>query len=211
MKNLGLLIGLFFLIIACSSTKFIDSWRNKEVQEFKPNKLLIIGMTDNLTARKYFEEELSEAFIKRGINAQQSINVFNGTFTNGKKSELEIDEMIANLSKEGFDAVIITAIKGVEEKENVLDNYRYVNYRWAKLGRYYYKFQDIYYTPNYYETYKVYHIETSVYNINSDEDKSLVWVGALDIVNPQKIASTIKGYNRKIISQFEKENLIPTP
>lgn len=208
MKNIGLFIVLFFLIISCSSTKFIDSWKNDQVKVFTPNKLLVVGMTDNLTARKIFEKELSEAFIKRGINAKQSIEVFNNSFTTSKKTELEINEMIVKLSKDGYDAVIITALKGEDEKRIFTDRFYTVDYKWTRFGRYYYRFQDIYYTPNYSETYTVYHVETSIYNIDEDENKSLVWVGVLDIVDPQKISSTVKSYASKIIIQMEKENLI---
>lgn len=208
MKNSVLFMVLFFLIISCSSTKFVDSWKNEEVKVFKPDKLLIIGMTDNLTARKIFEEELAKAFIKRGVNVKQGIDIFNNSFTNTKKTEEEINAMIRELSKDGYDAVIITAVKGEDEKRSFNESYYTVDYKWARFGRYYYRFQDIYYTPNYYETYTVYHVETSIYNINEDENKSLVWVGAFDIVNPQKISSTVKSYTSKIIKQLEMENLI---
>jgi hypothetical protein len=209
MKKWILFFGFYILLVACSSTRFIDSWKNNEVSEFKPNKLLVIGITDNLTARKTFEETLSNAFIKKGINAHQSINYFNSTFTSLKKSESEIDAMILNLSKEGFDAVIITAVKGEENKKAYSNRYYVIDYRWTKFGRYYYNFQDIYYTPNYYDTYKVYHVETSIYNINAAENKSLIWVGSLDIVNPHKITAIVNSYAKKIIWQLENERLIP--
>ena len=61
---------------------------------------------------------------------------------------------------------------------------------------------------DYYNEYTVYHVETSIYNINEDERKSLVWVGAIDLVDPQTISSTVKNYVSRIIEQLEYENLI---
>ena len=62
--------------------------------------------------------------------------------------------------------------------------------------------------PNYYNDYKIYHIETSLYNIAQEETKSLVWVGTFDIASPQNITTTVKDYVERIIKQMEKENVI---
>jgi len=207
MKRIFLIIGLLVLA-SCSSVRFVDSWRNQEITSFTPKKLLVIGMTDNLTARKIFEEDLKNALILRNINAVESTTVFDKTFTSSKKSEEEINQMIKEISKEGFDAVIITAVKGVEEKRNYSSVYYTVGYRWTHFGHYYFRFQDVYYKPEYYGSYKVYNVETSIYNINEDDDKSLIWVGSLNLVDPQKITSTVKGYVVKIIKQLEREKLI---
>ena len=209
MKKL-VVISVCFIFIACSTTRFVDSWRNPEVVSFNPEKVLVVGITDNLTARKIFEKELNEAFEIRNINAVESKTVLDENFTSSKKSEAEINEMISEISKKGFDAVVITAIKGVDEKQSYSNGYYTVNTRWKRFGPYYYRYQDIYYTPHYYETYNVYHVETAIYNLNGSENKSLVWVGALDIVNPQKISTSVKDYVSKTIEQLEKENLINT-
>ena len=209
MKKSILIISLLVLT-ACSSIKFIDSWRNLDITFFKPQKLLVVGMTDNLTARKVFEEELKNAFSNRNIYAEESTIVFDKTFTKSKKSEVEIDDMIQNIADEGFDAVIISAVKGVSEQRSYPSNYYSVNYRWPHFGHYYFRFQDVYYNPGYYGSYKVYNVETSIYNLNEDNGKSLVWVGSLNLVNPQAISTTVKEYVAKIIKQLEHENLIGT-
>tara|TARA_R110000868_G_scaffold200671_1_gene448174 strand:- start:17711 stop:18343 length:633 start_codon:yes stop_codon:yes gene_type:complete len=207
MKN-TLFIVFFILLSSCSSTQFIDSWKNKEIANFEPKKLMVVGMTANLTARKIFEEELQHAFLKRNISATTGSEVFNQGFTESKKSEAEIDTIVSKLAQEGYDAIAITAVIGVDEKTSYYPGYYSVNYRWNRFGRYYYRYQDIYYMPNYYNDYKIYHIETSLYNIAQDETKSLVWVGTFDIASPQNITTTVKDYVARIIKQMEKENVI---
>ena len=64
MKKLVLFIG-FLIFASCSSTRFVDSWKNPEINSFTPEKVLVVGITDNLTARKIFEEELKNKFVKR--------------------------------------------------------------------------------------------------------------------------------------------------
>lgn len=208
MKRIALFIGIL-LFSACSSTRFVDSWKNQEITSFEPKKMLVIGMTDNLTARKIFEEKLKNAFVLRNIYAVESTGIIDGTFTTSKKSEEEIDEMIKKLAKQGFDTVVITSVKGVDERVDYhTEYYPSIGYRWSRFGRYYYWYQDIYYTPRYYETYNVYHIETSIYNLNGAENKSLIWVGSFKVVDPQTISVTVKDYVDRIINQLETEQLI---
>ncbi|MFZ2283778.1 MAG: hypothetical protein WAV86_07880 [Lutibacter sp.] len=208
MKRIALFIGIL-LFSACSSTRFVDSWKNPGITSFEPKKMLVMGMTDNLTARKIFEEKLKNAFVLRNIYAVESTDVIDGTFTNAKKSEQEIDEMTKKIAAQGFDTVVITSLKGVDERVNYhTEYYPTIGYRWSRFDRYYYWYQDIYYTPQYYDSYKVYNVETVIYNINEDDTKSLVWVGALNLVDPQTITSTVNEYVDKIIKQLEHEKLI---
>ena len=135
--------------------------------------------------------------------------IFESAFTDSKKSIEEIDKMVSGLSEKGFDAVIITAVKGVEERSSYDPGYYSIGYHWRRFGSYYYRFQDIYYNPGYYNEYKVYDVETSIYNLNKSENKSLVWVGAFQIVNPKTITSTVQEYVEEIINQLENQGIIP--
>lgn len=207
MKKL-LIILLIGILSACSSIRVVDSWKSDEVLFFKPQKLLVIGMSDNLTARSIFEENLKKEFEKHNINAQESLQVIEAAFTGSKKTEAEIDEMIAGLSEKGFDAIIITAVKGVDERRDYSQGYYTVDNHWRRFGRYYYAFQDIYYAPGYYNQYKVYHVETTIYNINEDDNKSLIWVGAIDLVDPQNIRGTVNEYVAAIIKRLEQDSVI---
>lgn len=208
MKRIALFVGML-LLSACSSTRFVDSWKNQEITSFEPKKVLVVGITDNLTARKIFEEKLKNAFILRNIYAVESMAVLDDGFTNTKKSEEEINEMIKKIAEDGFDTVVITSVKGVDERVSYhTEYYPTIGYRWSRFGRYYYWYQDIYYRPDYYDSYKVYNVETVIYNINEDDTKSLVWVGALNLVDPHSITSAVNDYVEKIIKQLERENLI---
>ncbi len=199
---------MIILISGCSSVRVVDSWKNETLLFFKPQKLLVLGVTQNLTARKIFEESLKEEFVSRNINAYESTKIFDESFTDSKKTEEEVNKMIKDLSEKGFDAVIITAVKGVDERRSYDRGYYTVGYSWTRFGGYYYRFQDVYYNPGYYDDYKVYHVETSIYNINEDDNKSLVWVGALDIVDPQGITTTVNEYVNAIIATLERERVI---
>lgn len=208
MKALYYLLATLFLV-NCSSTKVVDSWTNKEYSKYQPKKILIVGLTDNLTARTIFEEQLKEELALRGLNAVESYAVFSPTFTNSKQTEEDINNEIEKISKNGVDAVLISAVKGIDEKESFSgDTYR-TDYYWRRFGRYYYLYQDVYFDKGYYNKYNVYRIEASLYNLKENNNKSLVWVASYDIVDPKTISSTVNDYVKAIIKSLEKEHLIP--
>ncbi|TLP81773.1 DUF4136 domain-containing protein [Maribacter sp. ACAM166] len=208
MQKIAFILG-FILLSSCSSTQFVDSWKNREITTFQPQKLLVIGMTNNLTARKIFEEKLSDAFVARGIDAQQGASVLDRSFTSEERSEQEIDAMKDKLLAKGFDAVAITAVVGVDDKTDFSSGYYdFGNYYWYRFGPYYYRFQNVYFTPDYYSDYKVYHVETSIYNLKADEEKSLVWVGTFNIVDPSTISSAVNDYVNRTVKQLEQEGVV---
>jgi len=198
------------LLLNCSSTKLVDSWVDKESGHFTPKKVLVLGITDNLTARKIFEAELSKELIVRNINAVESFEVFKATFTSAKQTEENIQKEVNRLSENGFDAILISTVKGVNQKTVYsADMYR-TDYYWRRFGRYYYLYQDVYFDPGYYEKYNIYNIEASLFDLKNHEDKALVWVASYNIIDPQSINTTVKDYVKAIIRTLENEAIIPS-
>lgn len=208
MKAVGSLFVIVFLLFCCSSTKMLDSWKNTDYTTYHPKKVLILGITDNLTARIRFEQQLKSELNKRGITAIESYDVFEPTFTNSKKSEEDIQKEVDRLSDQGFDAILISAVKGVDERISYSNNIYRTDYYWRRFGHYYYVYQDVYFDSGYYTKYKIYNIEASLYDLKQKEDKSLVWVGSYGIYDPQTIDNTVKDYVGAIIKSLENEGII---
>jgi hypothetical protein len=199
---------LLILFTSCSAARVTDSWLNEAYKDYQPNKILIVGLTDNLSGRALFEEQLKTELNKRGLNAVESYNVFKPTFTSQKQTEDDIENEIERLSDEGFDAVLISAVKGIDEDVSYSgDNFRTYNY-WRRFGRYYYLAQDVYVTEGYYSKYKIYNIEASLYNLKENNDKSLVWVASYKMVDPKKVNTTVSNYVKAIINSLEENELI---
>lgn len=201
-------ILVMLLLSSCSSARLTNSWVSEIHKNYKPKKLLIIGLTDNKTGKRLFEEQLKKELTLRGVEGVESHTVFKPTFMNKIQTEEEIENEIKRLSREGFDAVLISAVKGIDEKVNYSgDNFR-VYYNWRRFGPYYYKYQNIYHTEGYSTRYKVYHIEASLFNLKENNDKSLVWVGSYDIVDPREVNATVNNYVKAIIKSLEEYKII---
>ena len=72
----------------------------------------------------------------------------------------------------------------------------------------YLKYQDVFYNPDYYEEYTVYHTETSMYCIWPTKERKLIWKGYIDVMDPASISETVNDYVRLIIVVLEEQKLI---
>ncbi len=204
-------IILTFLFLSCHITKTTNSWKNKEYKNYHPNKTLILGVTPNLEAKSIYEKELKGALTKRNLEALEASEVLSPAFNANKQGEVAIEKEVKYLKGLGFDAIIIAAIKGFDEKIPFDSAIFKIDDSFFGFENYYFLNQDIYYNRDYYTKYKVFHLEVSLYNLTSKNEKALVWIGTYDIVDPQKVKETIKKCVRKILKSLENEGLIYKP
>lgn len=206
--KLTFLLTIVVLFCSCSTTQLEDSWKNPDIISFIAKKVLIIGMTSNKKARIKFEEELKNEFELREIIAIKSIDFFEPSFNTEKMSKEAINQLENKLINEGFDTVLFTIIKGVEDKIAYKKSYYNYNKTTRRFRDDYFKYQDIYYNPEYYDEYKVYHAETSLYSIYPIKNRALIWKGYIDIVNPKNIETTVKEYVQLVLFTLEEQKLI---
>lgn len=208
------LLALLYLlpVFSCSSTRFVDSWSNEALAPgFTSDKMLVMAITENRTARQVFEDELSRSLQSRSIQAVQAYNALDTGFASSPLSESELDRMAGDLMSRGFDAVMITAVKGVEQHHQHMTGTGYSYDYYGRFGRYYYRYQDIYYLPQAVREYQVYHVETAVYALQVADQNHLVWVGSFDITDPIDLRKTVAEYVKSLLSQMEREGLLLLP
>tara|TARA_R110002073_G_scaffold40547_5_gene114981 strand:+ start:87994 stop:88698 length:705 start_codon:yes stop_codon:yes gene_type:complete len=209
MKNLILSIMLLSLV-SCSTTRLVNNWKNPDIYQFTPTKILIVGMTNNLKARQQFEESLKNEYQRRGIDAYTGIEVFGTSLTTEEKSVEEIKELEKQLIADGFDSVLFTKLSGIEDKLKHDNLYRDLNSS-NSFGTFrdeFYTNQGIYYNPKSTIKYKVYHVETSLYCLCETKDRELIWKGLVDITDPISKKSTIDTYVKLLINTLEEQELI---
>ena len=202
------LITCCLLIISCSTTELIDSWKNPDIDSYAPTKVFIVGMTSNLEARQQFEKQLRIEYTARGIESVCSFEFFEPSFTSEEKSTEELKRLESKLVEDGFDTILFTKVVGVEDKIVYKENFDGYDSTYKKFTQDYLKYQDVYYNPEYYNEYTVFHTETSMYCICPTKDRELIWKGYIDIIDPQSTNETINDYVRLIIVVLEELHLI---
>lgn len=206
----GSMLMFVFLILGCSSTKLISSWKNPDYYAFNPKKILVIGVTPNYEARKYFEFQVITQLNTRKINALQSAVVFETAFQNAMQTEAEIEAEVDKLIANGYDTVMVSLVKGRDDNDSYSGDSPKTDYYLRRFSLYYLAYQESYFKQDYYNSYEVLNIEASIYNLKNNSDKSLVWRGTFDMVDINNTNEVIDSYVEKLIRTLEKDKIIPT-
>jgi hypothetical protein len=206
MRKLSIVLVVF--IFGCSSVSLVENWKNPDIVLFDAQKVLIVGMAQNETARENFERKLQKEFTKRGVEAMPSLDVFDISFTDSKKTEQELDDVEQSLLDKDFDAIIFTKITGSENRETLMRTIsKWDNYQ-GRFNNDYLKHQDIYYDEDYYDKFTVYQAETTLYCICEGKERAMIWKGSIDIMDPKNIEKTVADYIKLIVLAMEEQDLI---
>ena len=194
--------------MGCSSVSLVENWKNPEIVLFDANKTLIVGMTNNEEARTDFESKLKKEFDQRNREAMRSLDVFDVDFTDSRKTEEELDNVEQSLLDKGFDAILFTKIIGSEDRQSFKGTIsRWDNYR-GRFNEDYLRHQDIYYDEGYYDTFTVYHAQTTLYCICEGKERAMIWRGSIDITDPKNIEKSTKDYIKLVVTAMEEQDLI---
>lgn len=197
------------MVVGCAAIKQEESWKNPDFTEFNPKNVLVVGVTPDLEARSNFEFSLVRELNARNINAIQSSVVFEKMFQDDSDTESEIETQISKLLTEGYETVLVSAIKGIKENESRSGASPRFDYGLQKFLGGYLASRDDYFSQDDYKKYQVFYVETSIYNLQKDSEKDLVWYGSYNIIDPENIAEMSDDYVKKIIKSMEKEDVIP--
>ena len=206
MKSL-LSILCFFILFNCS-TELVDTWKNPEISSYNPSKVLIIGMTSNAEAKQQFENQLKQQLESRGAKAVTSMEFFDDSMTTVSMTATQMDTLENKLIGEGFDTILFTKVIGVDDKIRYKKNYGGFDETYKKFKEEYLRHQDVYYNPEYYEDYKLYHTETNMYCICPTKERELIWKGFIDITDPQNVEEIVNEYVKLVIFALEEQHLI---
>ncbi|MCP4472046.1 MAG: hypothetical protein GY815_15455 [Gammaproteobacteria bacterium] len=152
----GLIVG------ACASTRPVMEWR-EEGFSGQLSHILVIAATEQVTRRHAIEDDYVEALKAVPVTAVPSYTLMDSDLA------LSRETVEAAIEGEGFDAVLVTRLLGVEEVEEYQPPVHYGHYR--SYHRYYQRSLN-YSSPGYYRKYKVLTLESNLYDTAT---RDLVW------------------------------------
>ncbi len=215
MKKLNYLkfILLLILISGCSSTKLANTYKSENFSSIKGQNILVVSRTPQEKVRKAYEREISKQLKAQGLNATPSHLIFPDLQPLTDKTVERIASTIAMFRDEGFDILLLTSLKDVQEQEvlkreegygSLLD---YYGNKYLTLKGYY---DDVSAPPRLeprelerQDTYAneiTYVLEAVTYNLGLEEEKRLLSVITAEITNPDTGNGVRKGF-AKIISK----------
>ena len=207
MKNL--IFGLFaaLLLSSCGSTRLVESSKDVDTPVFEANKVLVIGLTQELENRRLFEDQLANQLEKNGVVAVRSSDFFENIFTDELSAEQQLNEIEANLVDSGFDAILLSKIIGIETKTTMISSFR-------ELSQTYGGFRDDYlFSQNLVDeqpdtaNYQLFHTQTSLYCICPEKEREQIWDAKIDIVE-RRLAPNIRSYVSLLVKTLKKDQYL---
>lgn len=207
MKSLSLLLLLSIFITGCSSTKLVQEYKNPESINFEANKVLVVGISADKDLRRTYEKKMVDALENEGVIAVKSIDFFEKSFTDNKKSILQLNTIENQLLEAGFDAILFTKITGKESRVTVVNAYRNFSNNYPTFEDYYYGNQHLYFKEQQ-ERYQVYTTETSLYCICPGKERELLWSGEIEVVDANRINRNINSYITVLFKNLEENSIL---
>lgn len=220
MQNFAALLVLIVLYACGPSIKVTDSWAAPDAREMINDSFLVIARTDDLATRQLFEQEIAGQMNTAGVKATSSYIKYPKVKHNQKMSEADIDNLVSQFKKDGFQGIVLTVLKDVKTEIRTEESggyttggyypYHYGGY--GGFGGYYGSFYSPYgyggsYVPRSQRTYEseIYKLETVIYDLERDENRQLVAVVASNITDPGSASAVAAPYAKKVLKAFSEQ------
>ncbi|WP_163516351.1 hypothetical protein [Gelidibacter japonicus] len=211
-------ITLLLMFSGCSSSKVLSSWKGDNADAAKDNNFLVIARTANNQARIAFENEIVQQLSAKGIKATSSYTKFPKINPDQELSEDKIADMVSMVKNEGFDGIVLTVLKSVENLTQTTQDGGYYaggNY-YGYYPRYYGGFNRYYGHPMSYSTYgnyvpattttrtsHNYVLETVFYDLAETGEEQLLAVVTSKIEDPSDASKAAADYVKGIVKSFD--------
>lgn len=203
-----LLLVVASLLSSCSSSELVENWKNPEIDTFEAQKVLVIGITSDLDNRKIFERKLVSELKKNKVNAVRSLDFFETIYTESPKTEEELLELEEQLIQEGFDAILLSKVVGVEDKVTIVSATRNLDRTFRSFREDYYQNQEIYYEQDYYEEFQIFHAESALYCICPEKERETIWRGSIDVTEPENVKKAVNDYVKILTWALKEQQLL---
>jgi hypothetical protein len=196
-KRFILIVLLSAFVAACSGTKLTETKVDSAFQGKTVSSILVIAVTDKDEVRRSFEDKFVAQLKSTGVEAFSSADVM----AIPSDQQLEKKDILVAVDKFKNDAVMITHLVGVEEKEVYHPPARrYPGYYGYYGSAYYFSHEPGYYSE---DTFVL--LETNLYDVATEK---LIWSGHSETWNPESTHQIIDEVIKVVISELNKHKLL---
>jgi hypothetical protein len=219
------ILATFLLLLflgSCKSFKVLYNWSADDRESVEGKNILVVARTSDLEIRQAFEREITKTLTDAGMKATASYVKFPNYNPEKKYSDKEKGEIKKILDDNGYDAVVLTVLKDVqEETRSAVEggyeasvNYGYIDRpTYLGWGFYTYFYHPLAYstedveveqTDEFTITSKSYVLDSIAFNLDLPEDEQMVGLFRASIENPDNAVSTAKSYAKAIAKTIDK-------
>jgi hypothetical protein len=185
--------------------RLVVSWKNPAYTGAKPKRVLVIGMSEDPAIRADFEDDMSAALTKDGLD------VIPGNHILLRPDSPEMDEnyLKGQVRDHNIDAVLITRLIKVDKTTTYVSGssyavpYNYYNSLWGYYGP---VWRQVY-TPGYLKEDTTVRVETNFYSAAAP-NADLIWTGTSDSFNPRSAQKAIDEVVKVVAKELKKKDLL---
>jgi len=223
------LLACLIALNSCSTrrptTNITGSWKDPEGKSYQ--NFFVAVLAKNLPARSSIEGDIARDLKHEKVKATKSLDVL------GHNEKVETTEekraAIDKVKSLGYDAIIVvTLVKKTEESRYVEGTTSYTptnigvgtgyynpvtgstsgtNGNYGAFGIYYMDASSAYNTTGYYETDKIYFVQSNIYDAKTEK---LVWSAQSNTFYPGDLATASNDFAYVMVDALKKANLIYT-
>jgi len=211
--GLSAFLVLLLIFVSCGpSVTVTDSWKAPDISESKSDHFLVMARVDDVVGRQRFEQEIVKQLKARGVDAVESYKKFPELNLNLKMTPAQIDGLVAEFSKEGINAIVLTVIKDMKTEIKTTSSGGYSGGYYGGFNGYYGSYYSPYgyggsYVPSSSRTYEsdIYKLESVVFDLDRPGDQ-MVAVISVNITDPKSASEVAPKFAEKLAKQFDEKN-----
>lgn len=198
LMRLCLIVAALGIASCGSSTQLVNQWSNPAYTSPSFKKVMVIGVTQQATMRRTFEDEFTAQLKTAGVNAVPSYLYMS---QDGPAGEAALKQA---LKEAAADAVIITRLVRVQQKTEIAPGYYAPDPAMAVHPLYTTAWNGYYEPPIVYRS-EIYTCETSLYDTRKNQ---LIWKGTAQTEARGNLGQEIKDYASIMITALQDKKLI---
>ena len=186
------------MLTSCAGTRLTNVWKDEAYLDRPVSDILVIGVTHEDVIRRSFENKFVETLRAADVKAEPSFPVLKGDY------RLKKEEILEAIHKVGADAVIITHLVRVDEKDVYHPPQTYVVPRGGYYGYYGWAY-DYVHQPGYSTVEVKVVLDTSLYHA---ADEKPMWSARSVTVDPGSDTRLINSVITMVVADLEAKKLI---
>lgn len=188
------IILLNIFLLSCAATTPVLEWRDESYTAGAFNHLLVIGISEDAVKRRQFEDSFVRELKALGVRATASYAIMPGD------QKVEKETIIKAIAGRQVDAVLVTHLVGVEQKEAYMPRTMGPSYYGYYSSAYNYA-----YSPGYYEKYEVLKLESNLYSVQTEKP---IWSMQSESLELDRVNTLINDIIKLNIKSLRNQNLI---
>ena len=191
--------------VNAKSTRFLFTWTNPSYSGAHFANILVLGINGKVENRAEFEDQLSAAIARPGIQAIPSYSLL----PRPNSSPIDMNQLKDVIRGQNIDAVVASRLIKVSQKVTVIPGQPITPfpYYYNTFYGYYGAIYPVVYSPDYLQVDKTAQIETNLYS-TARPDGELIWTGTSDTINPRSPLKAIDAIAKLIVQELEKQKII---